>query len=211
MLRRIADVISLNRKYFTLSTILLVMGSAIGFFNAGQVEQIVNQALEQLQKIQREFMEDPSTLHLFWFIFKNNVMAAMQMLAFGVFFGVFPVVALLINGILIGYVLQMGQVSGTNPLEMLVYGILPHGLFELFAVLLATTIGLRYGVLSARFLGALLRPGHLRSVRTEYGEHVRYLPLMVLVIIVLLFVAAVIESTFTRWLVEMMFDSPLTK
>lgn len=118
---------------------------------------------------------------LFRFIFFNNGLNAFIGIIFGAIFGLLPVLSALLNGVLIGYVGK--AVVDTNGFLGL-WKILPHGIFELPAILISLGIGLRLGVMSLSKGGRKeLKKGIINSII-----------LFFCLIIPLLLIAAIIES-----------------
>ena len=178
------------------------MGSVLlGYLNSALVEQTAQQLMEQLQRIAETIGENRSPLFTFWVIFKNNVLASLTMLGLGVFFGIFPIFALTANGFLLGFMLKTFALKGVSPLPVLLVGILPHGIIEIFAVILSAAIGIKYGFYVLRMVGNTFT-GKRGSVVNEFKENLQDLPFIVVSVIFMLFIAAVIESTITPLLIH---------
>jgi uncharacterized membrane protein SpoIIM required for sporulation len=80
-------------------------------------------------------------------LFFNNSRAELLILFFGVFsFGVLGILVYALNIALVGGLLGAVQVIGLSPWLVFVTGILPHGIFELPSVALATAAVLHMGV-----------------------------------------------------------------
>jgi uncharacterized membrane protein SpoIIM required for sporulation len=80
------------------------------------------------------------------FILGNNLRVVVVSVIIGIFtFGVIPTVVPLVNSALIAFVLIRAGASGLDPLTLLVAGILPHGVFEVTGVWLASILALRLG------------------------------------------------------------------
>ena len=80
-------------------------------------------------------------------IWGHNVQAIMVILLLGLFsFGVLGALAYLMNMGLIGAVLALIGTLGGSPLKVGIYGILPHGIFELPALILASAAILHIGI-----------------------------------------------------------------
>jgi len=79
-------------------------------------------------------------------LFFNNVRATVVFLLAGlVSFGTLGLTFFMVNFVLVGGVLGAAEVVGFSPLLTLTVGILPHGIFELTAVILATAAMLKVG------------------------------------------------------------------
>jgi len=80
---------------------------------------------------------------LLMFILKNNILNSFFGIFLGVFFGIFPLIIVLANGYVVGFVTQKtAEVAGYGTLLRLV----PHGIFELPAIFISLGIGLRLGL-----------------------------------------------------------------
>jgi stage II sporulation protein M len=126
----------------------------------------------------------------------------LKMMALGLFFAFFPVVGLLSNGVLLGFILFKYAATGINPWLIFAVGILPHGLLELPAVMFAAAVGIRLGILSFRSIGALLRINRAEQVKNDWYAALKQFPAAVLTVIVLLFAAAVVETMITPALLQ---------
>lgn len=192
-----------NKAYFLTATLLLVGGAVVGFLQADMVESIAKEMMSQIKAIADRIKDSGgSSIATFWVIFKNNVLSSIYMMLFGIFFAVIPVFGLLSNGVLLGFILEKIASAGVNPLIVLVVGILPHGIFELPAVVFAAAVGIRYGLLSIRSIGSVLRIAQWGEVKREWMSAIRQLPLVLASIVVLLLVAAVVESLVTPLLLQ---------
>jgi uncharacterized membrane protein SpoIIM required for sporulation len=95
-------------------------------------------------------------------IWGHNLQAIMVILIVGLFsFGVLGALVYLLNMGVIGAVLALIQALGESPLKVGLYGILPHGIFEIPALILASAAILYIGVVlvtprSQRTLGEVL-------------------------------------------------------
>ena len=81
------------------------------------------------------------------FIFVHNLRAvALILLAGLVSFSVLGVLVYIVNLSTVGALLGVFQLLGYSPLKLAVYGLLPHGIFEVPALMLASAAVLRIGV-----------------------------------------------------------------
>ena len=123
----------------------------------------------------------------------NNLLAAAQcIVSGGIPFLFLPGWNLLLNGGIIGVVLTSGQVfGGASPIRLFVTGILPHGIFEIPALILAGAVGLRLcHILCRQILG--------RSAQTNPLDELKRIPgVFCFYVIPLLILAAVVESYLT--------------
>lgn len=153
----------------------------IGFFLPAP-ESIANQLLDFLKKLVAE-TQNLSMAGLIRFIFLNNVQSSFFSMIFGIFLGIFPVVAAIINGYLLGFVSAMSvQSEGISILLRL----LPHGIFELPAIFISLGLGLKFGT----FI--------FQKKKIEFFKKYLFSSLKVffLIIVPLLIVAGIIEGSF---------------
>lgn len=199
-----------NKWYFLVGSILLFGGAVSGFNNPEQFRSAVESMMGELRKIAESIVEENSTGHMIWLIFKNNVTSALFMLSLGCFFAIFPIASLLLNGVLLGYVLQEISARGQSWLEVFTVSILPHGIIELPAVIFAASIGIHYGILVMKSLRLIWRKDYIHEYKEEWVVNVKPLPTAVILIILALFVAAVIESTITPMLIRSLLGPQLS-
>lgn len=202
MLSRAGRILKMNSTYLWLGTILFFASGLLGYLNADSIQSMAQELLKELERIADKIQHNNSPLYTFWVIFQNNVIASLSMVGLGVFFGIYPILALISNGILLGFMLKSFAMKGVDPFSILAVGILPHGVIEIFAVILAASIGIKYGIVLFRLLGSLADGGRRSSLLDEFKESLRDLPFIIGSVIVLLFLAAVIESTVTPFLIH---------
>ncbi|NJF24511.1 stage II sporulation protein M [Thermococcus sp. Bubb.Bath] len=84
---------------------------------------------------------DSFGFRLFVGIFFNNAGAATTAYALGVLFGIVPVLIVAFNGLMLGVVTTYLVHSGAISVQRVLLAILPHGIIEIPAILLAATSG----------------------------------------------------------------------
>ncbi|MEX0930268.1 MAG: stage II sporulation protein M [Candidatus Paceibacterota bacterium] len=139
---------------------------------------------------------DGSAWEVLVFIFINNTVKGLGAVLFGVLFALIPVAFLLINGFMLGIVVAYA-INAAGVLWTAA-SILPHGVIELPAVFIATSLGLLLGV-------------HLvKRIRRETSMPITHVlldacRLFVVALVPLFFLASVIEVFITPAVVEMLF------
>lgn len=114
------------------------------------------------------------------FIFFNNLQASALAILLGITLGLFPLAVVVVNGYLVGFVLREAvNIGGIFTIWRLV----PHGIFELPAVLCSIGMGFKIGfcVLSKE-----------KGLKRNLKEAIRF---FVFVVFPLLLIAAIIEGT----------------
>ncbi|WP_308636559.1 stage II sporulation protein M [Paenibacillus silvisoli] len=187
------------RHYIAFSTIFLLAGIVVGATNPA-LESFINSQMSGLRQIAQNIDNSSNpTLFLMLFIFFNNAIKAILVMYIGSLFGIVPIVFLAINGMMLGYLVHKTAEQGSGELfTIVVKGLLPHGIIELAAIVIACAYGLRFGKMMLSGLGTLF------TRRSGWGQELeqyvlRTLPVMALIVIMLI-IAAVIESTVTVWL-----------
>jgi len=126
------------------------------------------------------------------FIFSHNVRAVVLILLAGlVSFSVLGMLVYLVNLSTVGALLGVFQLLGYSPVTLTINGLLPHGIFEIPALILASAAMLRIGVV-------LVTP----QIGRSFGEVVLELladwtKVVVGLVVPLLLIAAVIETYVT--------------
>ena len=178
------SIVFRERRLITFCGILLVACIAIGLMAPSIVGGIRDRVIAGL-------LEKISSLSLFetiLFIFKTNLTSAFFSILLGVFLGAFPVLVITINGLLVGSVLREAIAKAGS--SAVAWRVLPHGIFEIPAILIACALGIRIG------LSVSERP-FLKAMGVRYREA---LLVFVFVVLPLLLVAATIEGTLVHLL-----------
>ena len=133
-----------------------------------------------------------SKLELAAAIFLNNTLKTVLAILLGSLFGIIPAVFLLGNGIALGVIFSLS--AQTRGLWLSLLSIVPHGLLELPAVFLGTSIGLMVG---SRVMKQFFRPPET-TIGSELVQGLRF---FITVILPLLFIAALVEAFLTSALI----------
>ena len=141
-------------------------------------EQIFN-FIEEIIKT----LEGKSTIELIGFIFFNNLRASFMAIVLGVTLGIFPLIVGMTNGYLLGFV---SREVATKEGLLVMWQLLPHGVFELPAIILSIGIGLKIGM--SMFKN---QKGKWEKLRYNLKEVLRF---FVFVIFPLLLIAGIIEG-----------------
>ncbi len=139
-----------SRHYIYIILLLFLIFGALGFFFEGLIDQMFKalfnmnlneQILGYLEKLLLE-TQGMNQRELIGFIFLNNFQSSLTGFLFGAIYGIFPLFATIINGYLLGFV---GILSVKQEGILVLWRILPHGIFELPAVFISLALGLRFG------------------------------------------------------------------
>ncbi|WP_172257374.1 stage II sporulation protein M [Saccharibacillus deserti] len=200
--RRFIKGLAENKGYMLTASALFVVAIVLGTLNADGLQRLLMSQLEGLRGVAGT-LEDSEHVELsfFTFIFLNNAIKSLLVILLGAFFGLVPLVFLLLNGMVLGFVVGLANEQGQNVMELIFLGLLPHGIIELPAIVIACAYGLKFGGL---VLGSLFSLGADKrerlGARWEHG--MRQMLNAAIWIVILLFAAAIIESTLTYHLLR---------
>jgi len=167
-----------SKKYiYSIASVFLVFG-ILGFifpiFFVEPIKILIKQLLEQTNEL--------NTFSLVWFIFLNNLKTSFVGLALGILFGFIPVTLTIVNGYVLGFVSNYAvKNAGFSSL----FRLLPHGIFELPAVIIGLGLGTKLGMF---FFSKNSDKEFMRRL-------VLSLKVFIFVIIPLLIIAAIIEGS----------------
>lgn len=131
------------KPYVIFISLLFLFSAVTGYMGAEiyprEAREIVHETTQAFS-----FIKSLNVFLIFLFIFFNNLTKAFGVMLFGFFFGLAPLLFIIINGQIIGifvsvYVLEAG-------VKKVVLSLAPHGIFEIAGVILAASYGLWLGV-----------------------------------------------------------------
>ena len=151
------------------------------------------QTAQILEKVFSEYaeLEDLGPITLFLLIFFNNIVITFVMMLLGTVFAISPIIFVWANGFMFGIILSIISAKIGSLTTLL--GLLPHGIIEIPAALLAGGYGIWLGKKGYRALR--YKEPLLRSIKIAMRGYVQY-------ILPLFFVAACIEVFITQFILE---------
>ncbi len=168
-------------------TLVFFISAYIGYSYA-KLEPGLEEGLKQFFESFKGFLNNPLVLMLI--IFANNAAKALIAMLAGFYFGIFPIVFVALNGYIVGAVISLREPEmGTLGVVM---ALLPHGVLEIPAIILACSYGVWLGY---RFYKALFNGEEFKPYLTHA------LKVYIKVILPVLFVAAFVEAFITPLLV----------
>jgi stage II sporulation protein M len=189
-------------NYFIAAALVFVAGVVLGFGYSDRFEAVLQSQIEGLRELARSIQaKDHSMLWLFGFIFLNNALKSILIIFAGMFFGLLPIGFLLINGMVIGYLAELQAEAGL--MGLFLKGILPHGIIEIPAIVLACAYGIKFGTIMGKGLLRLLSSRGRSVFAADLERFIKLTVPLVGLLVVSLLVAAIIESTITPWLIQM--------
>jgi stage II sporulation protein M len=169
------------KNYILFSFLLFLVTILFGFFFPmffhNEIKNLVSSLVEKTSGM--------NTIELIQFIFLNNLKASFFPLIFGILLGIYPVLSLIINGYVLGFVAgKTVAVEGIN----ILWKLFPHGIFEIPAVLISVSLGLRLGIFLFVYKGKNKRREFILWLKDS-------LRVFLFIVIPLLIIAAIIEGS----------------
>lgn len=188
------------KGYVWFMTFLLVLGIFVGYTFAEPFHFFLAKQLEGLKGLKQVIeKQDNPTFALFILIFANNTAKSILVILTGFVFGILPLFMIILNGLLVGFLLN---VSSINPFKLFFAGILPHGILELPAIVIATALGLKFGSIFFQWFYQLISGGALTEVKNDFRFYKKRLLKTIGVLTMILLVAAIVESLITPILIK---------
>lgn len=158
-------------------------------------EELVVEIIENFMNETKHIMNEDFTINVFA-LFYNNLRASLMILALGWIPMLFlPFLALGINGVLIGVALKLMKITGDSPLKMSLIGLLPHGIFEIPALLISFLLGI--------FICKNISQGIFKKDSYNFKEVFKFtVKEFVIKVIPLLAIAAIVETYITPILIN---------
>lgn len=174
------DFIKESRHFIYLAIAIFFFFAIIGFF-VPVSENVSNQILQFIDELLKK-TENLQHYDLIKFIFLNNIQSSFLAMILGLFFGVYPMITLVINGYILGFI---SVLSVNSEGIIILWRLLPHGIFELPAIFISAGLGFRMATF-------FLEKEKLETLKIYIKKSIIT---FVLVVIPLLVIAAFIEGT----------------
>jgi len=177
----------MNYKRWTFVAVgLLGIGIVSGLAMPDQFANLFAEDLAALKELSS--ILGPFKITTAVFIFLKNVSALILSFIFSPVLCLAPVLALLVNGFIISFVSIL--VLQEESLGILLVGLVPHGIFELPALIMGEAAALSFGTMA---LAALISKERRKQLKSNLRQNLRYL----IIAFLLLLPAAVIETYIT--------------
>ena len=180
------------KNYILFSSLVFLFAIFSGYLFAQNFPEETQKIVEELKTF-FSGSEEMTDWQIFLFILENNVLKLFTVILLGIFAGLIPLLSLWGNGIILGIFAQI--VSQELSWTFLILGILPHGIIEIPVLILSAAIGIRIGKLAVWRIF-----GRHRNFRKEFTKAIKF---YIVVLVPLLFIAALIEAFITPIFLEM--------
>lgn len=166
-----------SKVFLLIISLIFIFSTIFGFIFPLFFTDIIQRFLQDIFEATR----DLNLFQLIIYIIQNNLISSLSGMVLGIFLGVFPLLTTLMNGYVLGFV---GSKSAAVYGASILLRIIPHGIFEIPALIISLGLGLRLGM----FVFA-----------KNKGEELSYLlknsfRIFIFIIIPLLLAAGIIES-----------------
>jgi stage II sporulation protein M len=176
------------KKPIFFCVVIFALSILAGAFLSKSMPEFSENILQSLGELSQKTKE-LNDFQLLSVIFLNNAVKVFFVLILGIFFGLVPWIFLLVNGYVIGLLsLATQQSIGLN---VFLLGVLPHGVFEVPALILGSSTGLLLG--EAFYKKIFLRKRN--SLRREFSDALIF---FLRITLPLLLVAAFVEVFVTK-------------
>lgn len=141
----------------------IALGAIAGSKKESSLGRVIKgEAEPRLERMENEAIGVGYGLDLATRVIVNNASLALEVVGLGIGLGIYPAFILALNGLVLGYLpfyvaTRLGDFSTLNFLSL----ILPHGLIELLALVIAIACGIKLGIAAAKAL-ARREPGPLK-------------------------------------------------
>ena len=175
------------KRWLLTAAFLFGIGLVLGLTTPASSASLFAEDIAALEEL-ANFLASLPQASIFILIFIKNVSAVLISFALSPIFCLVPVVALIFNGGLLGFVSAL--VIQEKSLGYLLAGLLPHGIFELPALIIGEAVALSFGT---AVLLALFKKERRNLLLPHLRQNVRYL----VVALALFLPAAIIETYIT--------------
>lgn len=163
---------------------------------ANSIHQGTEEALKDVFS-SKGIKADAPAIETSFMLLLNNSKASLVAIVLGFIpILILPYLSLMINGMIIGLIIQLGEAQGHSGISLFLYGLLPHGVTELSALLLAGAMG---SLISITLAKKIFKKSSTLSMK-ELTKMLSWT--FLLIIIPLLIFSAIIEGFITPQLLE---------
>lgn len=190
----IYSYLGLLRPYLIVAVTLFTAAALAGIISGYLNPTMAGELMEQFEDTYG-WLAGENPLIIMLFVFANNVLNSFLAMLFGVFFGIWSIIFILLNGFFIGAVIF--ESAHQFGVLVVLAALFPHGIIELPMVLISAAIGLRLGSITFQ---KVYKETDV-SIKQELLLAVKF---FFIVVVPMLFIAAFIETFITSTIVYML-------
>lgn len=195
-------VIEQNKRLNKIAIFIFIFSIFFGYF-INPYNELIIESFEKLNGLAQEIIEKESVLFSIKMIFFNNIKIAIYMIIIGVIFGIYPIVILFFNGLFIGIFIKMFIEDGQS-IIVLILGLLPHGIFELTAIILAAAYGMKLGFSLFKVIANRFKGKKIYDYKLKFLNVINETFIFMFGITIILIIAAIVESTVSLLIINSM-------
>lgn len=180
------------RSWLAVAVLLFGAGAVVGLVGPGDFTRALAKDIAALQELSRTLASLPPLVTAI-LILAKNASALLLSFAFSPILCLLPILALTVNGWLLGWVSAMVLEKGS--LGLLLAGVLPHGIFEIPAFIIGEAAALSFGSL---LIIALFQKKARGRVLPRFKTNLKYLMLALVLLIPAAFIEAFVTSLLVR-------------
>lgn len=201
-----------NKYIILIVAAIFIITALIGFFFAANLQTLMNPVVQTFQQRISSGQVTLTTHSLYY----NNVIATLTIYCGSLLMGVFGILAIIVNALLIGFYAAIYNAHNQIILYLLL--ILPHGIFEIPALVIASSGGFVMLAFIIKFLINLISPDYtyteifdpvynqdkitlketLKMSWRKNGKMFKQSIILLIVAVVLLMIAAFVEANITK-------------
>lgn len=187
------EFFSRNKIFIIISVLLLIISALSGIIFSEYIKELL---LELMKTMVMNVPENPTVIQEASYLFQNNITANFIILLGGVFFSILSISAMIVNGMLIGFLYTL-----VTPVQYFV-GLAPHGIFELPALILSLACAFNITSLEIKLINALFKK-EFKEELSNSKQVIKDIIFSIIIITILLIIAAIIEAGVTPALLHM--------
>lgn len=193
----IKTLLKRDGKYLACLLLIFILFVWAGYYLPDQspaaARMLMKEVVAKFAKLLKMMRGAPLYLQIL-LIFWNNLQAAFGAIVLGIIPVIIPFSMLTGNALVIGLVLRTTQAKAGLSAAGFLLSLLPHGIFEIPAFLIAVMLGIRLGVIPIKGLWQGRKTGEFHF-KSGYQKYFQELKLYGLLILALLCIAAILEIT----------------
>ena len=179
------------RRWLIIAISIFGIGLALGLATPSSIAGLISRELAALEELGGSLV--PFSILTAIFIFLKNVGALLASFVLSPILCLSPILALAVNGWLLSYVAAL--VAQETSLGYVLAGLLPHGILEIPALIMAQAAALSFGVM---VMLAIFKKERRKLLLPNLKQNLKYL----LIALALLLPAAIIETYVTPLLLK---------
>ncbi len=179
------------RRWVFVAVAIFAIGLVLGLATPSGIAGLISEEITLLEELGGILA--PSSIFTLVFILINNVVAVLVSFFLSPILCLMPILSLTINGCLLSFV--AASVAQEESIGFVLAALLPHGIVELPALIMAQAAALSFGAMA---MMALVKKEKRKLLLPNFKKNLRYL----LIALALLVLAAIIETYVTPLLLR---------